>query len=637
MSSAFVAAMDRQAKMDAGKHLGEKNAPEFTVCSEGGPDLVALFFKLVRGLEEAPLEDLMGKIWTKSGGLAAGASISDLSDLVVLTFQTRATRGMGKGEKSLFFQMLKRLPDEAVLATLPLVPRYGYYKDWLLFIEAGCSAPLEKKCLELYAEQLRADEAELRKVSSTTPKLSLAGKWAPREGRHFDKKGLRLAKKLAGKLFGNTNPAGAARKYRQLIAKLNHALCTTEVLMAAHKWEEIQFARVASLCLQRNRKAFLNEEVNGSDIRHPKDAGRMAAREHLSKALLEKGLKGKQLQPHEISRKCTGRLSELEAQLMDAQWKSMRQGVVEVLRQAAEERDKVAAEAALCAKDGNMDTDAAKSSLHTTSLDLKKTLPSAKRMDLGKLVPLVDVSGSMCGIPIEVAIGLGILISELNHKVFRDRVITFDSMPTWVDLAGCSSIVEKVNHLRESPWGCSTNFERACDLILGVVKDAKLLPDEIPDMIVFSDMQFDQAHESKGSWETHHERIQRKFAEVGVDICGQPYPAPRIIYWNLRSDTTGFPVQSDTPNTQMISGFSPSLLKLVLSGADLVADEREVVDEYGNTTIVREGPNPLATVRAALDDSSFDAVRFALSTIDNGLLAGYVYGESNEDGFAVID
>ena len=87
----------------------------------------------------------------------------------------------------------------------------------------------------------------------------------------------------------------------------------------------------------------------------------------------------------------------------------------------------------------------------------------------------------------------------------------------------------------------------------------------------------------RDTWETHHERLVRRFAEVGWKVCGEPYAAPRIVYWNLRGDTAGFPVQADAPNTQMLSGFSPALLKLVLSGEDLVGDKKEVVMPDGTT------------------------------------------------------
>ena len=195
----------------------------------------------------------------------------------------------------------------------------------------------------------------------------------------------------------------------------------------------------------------------------------------------------------------------------------------------------------------------------------------------------------MSGQPMEAAIGLGMLVSELSAPVWKDRVLTFESRPQWVDLSGCAQIADNVKQLQRAPWGGSTDFEAACEQILQAAQRGKLSPDEIPDLIVFSDMQFDCARGYGGrgatSWETHHERLVRRFAEVGRVVCGEPYAAPRIIYWNLRGNTVGYPVQADAPNTQMLSGFSPALLKLVLSGKDLVGDEKEVVLPDGTTKV----------------------------------------------------
>ena len=139
------------------------------------------------------------------------------------------------------------------------------------------------------------------------------------------------------------------------------------------------------------------------------------------------------------------------------------------------------------------DAAAASSGASPLSLDaLKKALP--KSVDLGKIVPLVDVSGSMSGQPMEVAIGLGILVSELASPAFRHRCLTFESRPNWCDLTDCRTIHEKVSKLQAAPWGGSTDFEAACERILEAARSAKLKPDEIPDMIVFSDMQFDSAN-----------------------------------------------------------------------------------------------------------------------------------------------
>jgi hypothetical protein len=43
------------------------------------------------------------------------------------------------------------------------------------------------------------------------------------------------------------------------------------------------------------------------------------------------------------------------------------------------------------------------------------------------------------------------------------------------------------------------------------------------------------------------------------------FPVPRVVYWNLQgAQQTNFPVQAGCENVQMLSGFSPSLLKLVM-------------------------------------------------------------------------
>ena len=597
--------------------------------------LLDLFFKLVRGLDAEELASLFSAAVTEATEPEAKA------DLIVLAFQTRATRGHGKGEKDLAYQLLKlgakEFGEEPVAAVLGLLPLYGYWKDLVHLVASDdCPRALADKSEELLCEQLLADEAELAAATAEkrTPSLSLVAKYAPREGMKFDKGPLRLAKRLAQRLFGSANPAASARKYRKLCSSLNSQLCTTEVLMAAGRWEEIRFARVASLCLQRHRKAFLNEALNGvltpaqdaTGNRHPDDPARVAARLHLREAIVsKKGVQGKALMPHEIVKLCLGgegrSLSTLEADLMNAQWASLRAGTLEAMRTAVEQRDLEVLEAAAHATAGLGSLAA-----------LERALP--KHVDLGKLVALVDVSGSMSGTPMEAAIALGILVSELTAPTFRDRVLTFESVPNWVDLSSHTSIRDKVRACEKAPWGGSTDFEAACERILGAAEAAKLPPDEVPDLIVFSDMQFDQANGGHGGrWETTFERLQRRFAEVGQRVCGAPYAAPRIIFWNLRANTVGFPVAKDTPNVQLLSGFSPALLKLVVSGADLVGDEEEVTETVvmpdgsiqSTTKVVRSGPTPEQILRTALDDAVFDAVRLRLAALEAGPFKDYAF------------
>jgi Mg-chelatase subunit ChlD len=82
-----------------------------------------------------------------------------------------------------------------------------------------------------------------------------------------------------------------------------------------------------------------------------------------------------------------------------------------------------------------------------------------------QMVPLVDVSGSMSGVHMEVAIALGIGISEI-HEPFRDRVLTFETNPSWFRLKPTDAIVQKVRQLQRAPWGGITAFAKAYDMFL---------------------------------------------------------------------------------------------------------------------------------------------------------------------------
>merc|ERR1711998_466544 len=232
---------------------------------------------------------------------------------------------------------------------------------------------------------------------------------------------------------------------------------------------------------------------------------------HMIDNLAKGQINSKQLFPHEVVRKCMhGKASTSTDRLLcNVQWKGIRESVIKSLEEAKE---------GLKSGDG-MDIDVIQANGEVVK----------EKVDLGKIVPLVDVSGSMSGEPMEVAIALGILISEVAQPSFRDRVITFESNPWWHKLNPAHDISQKVTSLQAAPWGGSTSIEKALELIYQVVKSNKL----------------------------------------GMEICGKPYDPPRIIYWNIRGNSSSgihAPVESDKENVQMLSGYSPALMKLVLAG-----------------------------------------------------------------------
>jgi len=590
MFSAFNSAMDSG-------HLirGENNALEYS--EEGvGDSRVALFFALVRGCDADRIVQLMSKC-------LQGQSIEDQSsiaaDLFVMTFQTRDCRG-GKGERDLFYHMLLHLYrsfPNTVVRLLAFIREYGYFKDFFRILEIQHGLFLDPlydhfrtKVLDFIANQLIEDESNL---NANRPHLvSLCAKYAPREGKHFSKGTLSyIYKSIVEKLY----PAGSESKqlsrkhYRQLIARLMGVLQVTEVKMCGKRYREIEFSKVPSVCSKKFAKAFLNEKTgNHSELtieqeevgnRFPDDPDRVACRNNLRLAVRNKAVKGSQLFPHEIVKTLyeARRLSSLEKEMLNVQWIDI--------------RSKLCAELAGSVAD--------------------KKSPA---VNVGKLVPLSDVSGSMSGVPMIVSIALGILISEVNHPAFRDRVLTFDSNPSWVDLGACSTISAKVDVLKHAPWGGSTNIQKAFDLIYRVARDHSLSAEDIPDLIIFSDMQFD---ECSSGLTTQLQEVRSMFHRLGVEISGTPYVAPRIIFWNLRGDTVGFPATAADENVQMLSGFSPSLLKHVLDGEEL-----EVADS-GPSDQAPSKPNPYHTLRKVLDDERYHPLRTELGSSTEGVLASY--------------
>jgi len=567
-TSVFTQAMDRQTNLTE----GENGALEHISSLDCQVDL---FFALVRNIPEDRLNQLF------DNAVKEATDLESKINLFVLIFQTRYCRG-GKGEKKLFYKMFLRMYNyfpKTMMDLLPLVPLYGYYKDYFLILEMGPPEEIVDRIITILANQLHKDDSASKE---TNPKLSLCAKFAPSEGKYFAT-GLnkRFYNLLVNKMFpydymDRKSMQKSRKQYRQLLSRLRKVLEIPEILMCAKKYEEIQFSKVPSLCMNRNRKAFLNEIVSSfpknkrkgneepchdeNGNRYPNDNDRVNARHNLinlTKEVLEgkttAKLCGKQLMPHElVSQLMKGHsISSAESDLYDAQWTEIRKSVL-------------------------------------ISFEKEKQEGS---VSLGKMIPLVDVSGSMAGTPMEVAIALGILVSEVTHPTFRDRFITFHECPSWVSLQELATLKNKVDKTRNAPWGGSTNFEAAFELILNVAITEKIPASEMPDsLIVFSDMQFDQASNHKTTFELMSDRFT---------IEG--YTLPKIIFWNLRGDTYGFPVTSDTKNVQMLSGFSPLLLKLVLDG-EPINQEEDLIPEVTS----------LETYRKVIYDESYDPVREAI-------------------------
>lgn len=201
-------------------------------------------------------------------------------------------------------------------------------------------------------------------------------------------------------------------------------------------------------------------------------------------------------------------------------------------------------------------------------LKCRSTLCQTKK----KFICVVDTSGSMNGKPLEVAVSLGLFLSELYPESrFYRKFITFSSNPTLQEVVG-ETLYERVQSLRQAEWAMNTNFQKVFTLLLD-----ESTPEDHPDVVlVLSDMQFDVA--CADSWSekqdtTNLEEIERKYQEKGL-------VRPRLIFWNLRANTIDFPTTTTVRDCGLVSGYSTSLMNALLTDGEIspMSLYRETID-----------------------------------------------------------
>ena len=214
-------------------------------------------------------------------------------------------------------------------------------------------------------------------------------------------------------------------------------------------------------------------------------------------------------------------------------------------------------------------------------------------------------------------------------------VLTFSSRPAFRMLEPGATIVEKVRSLSRADWGYSTNFEAAYDLILALARKNKIPREEMPALIVFSDMQFNTA--ASCSLDVMHDVIRKKFSVTARKLGWSDKKPTPIVYWNLRN-TGGHPVDKGTEGAVLLAGYSPSLLRLVMGGGALEEQVVEVVQADGTVKTETIRVTPEQILRKALDDSMYDPVRLVLTTSNEGCLYKYKAPEpiQDEDGFDIV-
>lgn len=469
------------------------------------------------------LRAIQTKDTTTTNGMSTNSS--SLNHCVNLFFQIGAMRG--KDKQVLINTFVKAYNEDALTAMKLLfwsrdirggAGERQIFRDIIKYMAENHTNSLSKN-LSLVPEYGRWDDL-----------LQLIGTRLEKDALTLIKSGLEAKNGLLGKWLPRPNVGNPERKkqanvvrnflgltpkeYRKTIVELSN---TVEQLMCAKEWDKIEYSKLPSKAMSDYMKAFSKNDL-------------ARFQEYLTS--LEKGetkINASALFPYDVTKNMT----HGNSRGADAQWNA---------------------------------------------------LPNYMVKNNERLLPVVDVSGSMscpagqnatvtC---LDVAISLGLYISERNVGVFKDAFITFSNNPTLQILSG--KLSERYSQLARAQWDMNTNLEAVFNLILTKGKQSNVPENEMPTMIIIlSDMQFDAATRTSyrsGSWNpTAQEMIENEYANAG-------YKIPKIVYWNLNSKNTDSPVHFDKQGTALVSGFSSNLLKSLLEGRDLspISMMKSVID-----------------------------------------------------------
>lgn len=551
--AAFAAALKKEANMDPTLGLGENGALEHKVIrSNEITDLITLLANVLHDKTrsfQSSVDIILGKICAKSNGMHP-ARMNVIMEILMRTIayiRDARREGMGKGSRDpayyIFLKTVELFPAwRAKLKDFlhPFFRKYGSLGDAnRLWKYAGTvlSGNLRRD-VQRWIRDFLAKMTEVLRLQMENGRipLSLIAKWLPREGKMYH----HLAKQVAiewARRYGHP-PNKAFKLYRQVCSKGNKLINTVETLMCGRKFGQIDFNKVPGRCLAMHTLAWQNKNKDGSARSHRR--GRVLCANHYKTWIdslsdsNSKGAKGTSMFITEICRRMMAGPSLSDRKLLNAMFDDQKK---ELMRFAQ----------------GN-------------SMDLGEFL--------SHFVVLADFSGSMAGDPMNLACALAIFVTSMAKGPFKDRFISFETNPQFVDLSCAHDTTAKARVCSTSPWGGSTNFYSAHKLILKCIEtvfiDAmsdgmskkdleKLVLSTLPSVfLVVSDMQFDAA--GGCTWDTMHQALVKPYADEGMRLIGKPLQLPTMLYWNARN-TGGAPVVAKTRGALMVSGYSTSLIK----------------------------------------------------------------------------
>lgn len=345
-------------------------------------------------------------------------------------------------------------------------------------------------------------DTDMQNMQEKQP-ISLCAKWLP----SYQKKSAQPIYKG----LGITN-----KEYGKMLTKLRAYLKIVEIYMSKNQWDRINYAAVPSRANLRYNNAFL---------RHDEER-RRAYLESLRQG--ETKINAGVLFPHDIVHQYSnpyGYPHELDVTLEEL-WKAL--------------PDFVCGNGnTICVADGS-------GSMRTS-------------VGNGKVTCL------------EVANALAIYFSERSTGQFKDRYITFSERPQFVDFSKAETLREKIEIAKIHNEVANTNIEAVFYLILKTAINQHMSQEEMPsNILILSDMEFDSCVMVNGtnnqlSYYSFKQPDKKLFEVFAERYAKKGYKLPRLVFWNICSRSNTIPVKENDLGVALVSGFSPTIAKMVLS------------------------------------------------------------------------
>lgn len=300
------------------------------------------------------------------------------------------------------------------------------------------------------------------------------------------------------------------KQYRKHVVNLSN---TVEQKMCSQDWQNIEYSHVPSVAAARYQKAFgRHDEVGYAEYKKKLVAG-------------ETTIKASAVYPYDIVRS----LKNGDRVVASEQWKA---------------------------------------------------LPNYLAGSTENILPVVDVSDSMDSVNVsgsvtalDVAVSLGMYLSERMGGLFKDHFITFSGTPQLVKLQGDLGL--RYDQMSQSNWGMNTDIQAVFQLILNSALANNVSQEQMPTKIlILSDMEFDSCVKCNVSssrlWHEDGEAFDLSAMSMIEDMYSQAgYKVPQIVFWNLKGRAGNVPVAYHKSGAALVSGFSPSIVKSVLGGEEL--------------------------------------------------------------------